>query len=137
MKKKITVLVLMVVMLVMAGVFVPVIAQSDTPVPNSPALTPTPNGQINVPAFRIEIFAPGPNPAANTNDAYNRVAGPLLGIWHGIISPITLVVSFVNSNVQMYEAHNTGSAYNLGFLIGVAIVFLALGATVGSRRRHK
>ncbi|HEX7395509.1 MAG TPA: hypothetical protein VF313_11325 [Anaerolineaceae bacterium] len=137
MKKKIIAFVLMTVMLVMIMGSAPgtVIAQTNTPVPNNQAITPTPNGQINVPAFSIQIFAPGPNPVANTTDAYNRVAGPLLGIWHGIISPITLLVSFINSNVQMYEVHNDGSPYNLGFLIGVAIVFLLLGVTAGSRRR--
>ena len=139
MRIKIIVFVLMTVMLVMVVASAPsaVIAQTNTPVPNTQASTPTPNGQINVPAFSIQIFAPGPNPLANTTDAYNRVAGPILGIWHGIISPITLVVSFLNSNVQMYEVHNDGSLYNLGFLIGVAIVFLLLGITAGSRRRHK
>ncbi len=35
----------------------------------------------------------------------------------------------------MYEVHNIGSLYNLGFLLGVAIVFILLGALVGSRRR--
>jgi len=137
MKKQIIAFVLMTVMLVMIMGSAPgaVIAQTNTPVPNKQAITPTPNGQINVPAFSIQIFAPGPNPQANTTDAYNRVAGPLLGIWHGIISPITLLVSFINSNVQMYEVHNDGSPYNLGFLIGVAIVFLLLGVTAGSRRR--
>jgi hypothetical protein len=137
MKKQIIAFVLMTVMLVMIMGSAPgaVIAQTNTPVPNNQAITPTPNGQINVPAFSIQIFAPGPNPVANTTDAYNRVAGPLLGIWHGIISPITLLVSFINSNVQMYEVHNDGSPYNLGFLIGVAIVFLLLGVTAGSRRR--
>ena len=139
MRIKTIVFVLMTVMLVMVVVSAPgtVIAQTNTPVPNTPASTPTPNGQINVPAFSIQILAPGPNPQANTTDAYNRVAGPFLGIWHGIISPITLLVSFINSNVQMYEVHNDGSLYNLGFLIGVAIVFLILGVTAGSRRRLK
>jgi hypothetical protein len=135
MKKKITVFVLMTAMLVLAVIIAPVIAQSDKSVPRVPAITPTPNGQIDVPAFSIQIFAPGPNPVVNTNDAYNRVSGPLIGIWHGIISPITLAVSFFNSNVQMYEVHNNGSPYNLGFLIGVAIIFLVLGLFAGSRRR--
>ncbi len=34
----------------------------------------------------------------------------------------------------MYEVHNDGNQYNLGFLIGVAIIFIILGALVGSRR---
>jgi hypothetical protein len=138
MKIKIIVFVLMTIMLVMVAANAPgtVIAQSNNPAPIIQAITPTPNVEINVPAFTIQIIAPGPNPAVNTVDAYNRVSGVLLGIWHGIISPLTLIVSFINSGVQMYEVHNDGSPYNFGFLIGVAIIFLVLGITAGSRRRH-
>jgi hypothetical protein len=109
--------------------------QINTPVPNTQAGTPAPNGQINVPGVSIQIYAPGPNPLANTADAHGRVAGILLGIWHGIISPVTLVISSFNQGMQMYEVYNDGNQYNLGFLIGVAIVFILLGALVGSRRR--
>jgi hypothetical protein len=96
--------------------------------------TPTPTGQLNVPGFSIQIHAPGPNVLANTVDSNNRISGLAQGIWHGIISPITLCISFFDQNVQMYEVHNDGSPYNVGFLIGVAIVFLLLGVFAGSRR---
>jgi LPXTG-motif cell wall-anchored protein len=33
--------------------------------------------------------------------------------------------------------YNNGSQYNLGFLIGVALVFLLLGIFAGRRRHHK
>jgi hypothetical protein len=36
--------------------------------------------------------------------------------------------------MQMYEVHNNGREYNLGFLIGVALVFLLLGVLGGRRR---
>jgi len=135
MKKKLFIFVLMAVMFVMVAGCAPGSAvQINTPVPNTKAGTPTPGGQINVPGVSIQIYAPGPNPLVNTADAHGRAAGILLGIWHGVISPITLVVSFINPNVQMYEVHNDGSQYNLGFLVGVAIVFLILGAIAGSRR---
>jgi hypothetical protein len=87
-----------------------------------------------VPGVSIQVYAPGPNPMVKIADAHGRVAGILLGIWHGVISPVTLVISFFNKGVQMYEVHNDGNQYNLGFLIGVAIVFIILGALVGSRR---
>jgi hypothetical protein len=135
MKKNLFIFVLMAVMLVMVAGCAPGSVQINTPVPNSQNGTPAPNGQINVPAVSIPIYWPGPNPLVNKADAQGSVAGILLGIWHGIISPVTLVVSFINPNVQMYEVHNDGSPYNLGFLLGVAIVFLILGATAGSRRR--
>jgi len=112
-----------------------VVAQINTPVPNPQAGTPAANGQINVPGVSIQVNAPGRNPLVNSADVHGRVAGILLGIWHGVISPVTLVLSFANKGVQMYEVYNDGSEYNLGFLLGVALVFVILGAMVGSRRR--
>ena len=136
MEKKLFIFALMAIMLLtVAGCTPGTVVQINTPVPNTQAGTPAPNGQINVPGVSIQVYAPGPNPTVNTADAHGRVAGILLGIWHGIISPVTLVLSFFNKGVQMYEVHNNGNQYNLGFLLGVAIVLFILGALVGSRRR--
>jgi len=136
MKKKLFVFVLVAAMLGLVAACAPgTLAQINTPVPNTQAGTPAPNGRINVPGVSIQINAPGPNPLVNTADAHGHVAGIMLGIWHGIISPVTMVLSFVNQGVQMYEVHNDGSQYNLGFLLGVALVFVILGVTAGSRRR--
>ena len=107
--------------------------QISTPVPN--AKSDAAKGQIDVPGFKIQLNAPGVNPLLNTADAHGQVAGILKGIWHGLISPGTLIFSFINPNVQMYEVHNDGSQYNLGFLIGVAIIFLIIGLLFGRRRR--
>jgi hypothetical protein len=135
MQKKLLIFVLMVIMLVMvAGCSTGPIVQINTPVPNAPAGTPAPNGQINVPGVSIQVYAPGPNPTVNTADGQGRIAGIWLGLWHGFISPVTLVLSFFNKAVQMYEVHNDGNLYNLGFFLGVAIVFVLLGLLVGSRR---
>lgn len=120
---------------VVAGCTPGSIAQVNTPIPSSQAGTPAPNGQLNVPGISLQVNAPGPNPLADTADAHGRVAGISLGLWHGLISPVTLVLSFTNNGAQMYEVHNDGGEYNLGFLLGVAIVFVILGAGVGSRRR--
>lgn len=136
MKKKLFCLVLIAVMLVIVtGCASVTVAPINTPVPNTKAGTPAPNGQINVPGVSIQIFSPGPNPLVNTADPHGSAAGILLGIWHGIISPVTMVLSFINKDVQMYEVHNNGSQYNLGFLIGVALLFVILGVIFGSRRR--
>jgi len=91
--------------------------------------------QINIPGVSIQINSPGPNPLINTPGANGQVAGILQGVWQGVISPVTEVLSFVNPAIQMYEVHNDGSQYNLGFLLGVALVFLILGGLLGSRRR--
>jgi len=135
MKRHLVFAVLAVALLVVAGCAPGPVAQVNTPVPSTPG-TPAPSGQINVPGVTIQVNAPGPNPQVNTADASGRIAGILMGLWHGIISPVTLVLSFVNPGGQMYEVHNDGSQYNLGFLLGVALVFVILGATAGSRRRR-
>ena len=136
MKKKSIFVVLMAVMILfMAGCAPGTGLQINTPVPKPQSGTPTSDGQINVPGFNIQLNAPGSNPMADTADSNGHIAGILTGVWHGIISPVTLVMSFINSNVQMYEVYNDGSQYDLGFLIGVALVFLFVGLFAGRRRR--
>lgn len=108
----------------------PVPAARATPAPVVPTAEPgqpASGGDIEVPGVRINIFAPGPNPLMNTPGTRGAVAGILLGLWHGIISPITLVLSFLNRNIQMYEVHNDGAPYNLGFFLGIAILVGGLG----------
>ena len=109
--------------------------QIMTPVPNPQAATPAP-GQINlnVPAVSIQLNAPGANPLENKPNSVGQVASALMGVWHGLISPVTLLVSFVNRDVQMYEVHNDGSPYNLGFLIGMLILLAIAGLLIGARR---
>jgi hypothetical protein len=123
------------ILVLVAGCTPGSVVKINTPVPNAQAGTPAPNGQINVPGVSFQIYIPGSNPLVNLTDDRGNVAGILLGIWHGIISPVTLVWSFINPNVQMYEVHNNGSQYNLGFLIGIGIVFIILGVLLGSGRR--
>lgn len=107
--------------------------QVSTAVP-APAGTPAPAGQINIPGLSIQIYAPGPNPLVKTPDAHGRPAGFWLGIWHGILSPFTLLASFLTkANVQIYEVHNDGSLYNLGFFIGVLVFPAVLGLIFGRR----
>lgn len=68
--------------------------------------------------------AAGVNPevgvvAADSGD----VAGFWLGLWHGIIAPITFVVSLFTDNVNIYEVHNSGNWYDFGFVLGAGILF--------------
>ena len=75
----------------------------------------------------IQLSMPGPNPLVNQPDAQGRVARAVAGLWHGFIVPITLVLSFFNSDVQIYEVHNAGSEYNFGFFLGEAFMFALIG----------
>ena len=50
-------------------------------------------------------------------------AGFWLGIWHGLISFVTLVIGIFNDHVRVYEVDNTGGWYDFGFLIGVTMLW--------------
>ena len=66
--------------------------------------------------------AAGPNTAAYTAAADGSVAGFWLGLWHGMISPITFIISLFSNNVHFYEVHNNGGWYNFGFVLGAGIL---------------
>ena len=61
----------------------------------------------------------GANPEVGAPPA----AGFLLGLWHGLISPITFLVSLFNDKVSIYEVHNDGNWYDFGFVLGAGILF--------------
>lgn len=54
-------------------------------------------------------------------------AGFWVGLWHGAISWITLVIGIFSDTVRVYELHNTGGWYDFGFLFG-AITFWGGGS---------
>ena len=84
----------------------------------------------------IQFTTPGTNPELDKPAEDGKVAGLGTGLWHGFISVVTLIISFFNPDVQMYEVHNNGSMYNLGFLLGAIILFAILGFA-GSRRKRR
>ena len=90
--------------------------------------------EVTVPDTTIQLTTPGPNPQLNKPDENGRLAGAAQGLWHGLIAPVTLIMSFFNEAMQIYEVHNNGNQYNLGFLVGVALVFLLLGLFGGRWR---
>ena len=98
------------------------------------ACGPTTSVQVTTPDATMQLRAPGPNPLMNQPDGMGLVARAGAGLWHGMIAPITLVVSFFNSNVHMYEVHNTGSEYDFGFLLGLTLVIALLSLFVRFRR---
>lgn len=63
-------------------------------------------------------------------------AGFWAGLWHGFIIVITFIVSLFNTDVRIYEAHNAGWTYNLGFLLG-AMISLGGGARASVQKRRK
>jgi len=85
--------------------------------------------------FVLASCAPGPNTAEKTPDKEGKVAGFWMGIWHGLISPITFIISIFTKNVRFYEVHNNGFWYNFGFVIGAGL-FLN-GGILGSRKARR
>ena len=77
----------------------------------------------------------GPNPAAGVVDAAGKTYGFWSGLWHGIISPVTFIISLFTKNVNIYEVHNSGNWYNFGFILGVSVIFG--GGGYGTKRRRK
>ena len=90
--------------------------------------------QVSTPATSMQLTAPGPNPMINQPDLGGRIARAGAGLWHGVIAPATLIISFFNSDVRMYEVHNAGSEYDLGFLLGMALIIAIIGLLVRMRR---
>jgi len=77
--------------------------------------------------------APGNNELTDSADREGEVAGFWLGVWQGIIAPVTFIISLFSDKVDMYEVHNNGGWYNFGFLLGVMIIFGGGGGGAGSR----
>jgi hypothetical protein len=83
----------------------------------------------------LAACAAGPNNVASLNAPH--IAGFWLGLWHGLISPITFIVSLFNHNVGIYDVHNNGGWYNFGFMLGVCAVFSGGPGGGAARRRRR
>lgn len=79
--------------------------------------------------------AAGPNTQRAVANSAGHVAGFWLGLWQGIIAPITFFISLFSNHVNVYEIHNNGNWYNFGFVLGAGILFS--GGAAGSRKRKR
>jgi hypothetical protein len=84
----------------------------------------------------LAACAAGPNPAVDVADAEGVIRGFWPGLWQGIISPVTFVISLFTDRVSIYEVHNSGGWYDFGFVLGAGILFGGgfLGIFRGARR---
>ena len=55
------------------------------------------------------------------------------GLWHGMILPVTFIVSLFTDTVSIYEVDNNGNWYDFGFMLGIA---LFSGPVIVGSRRH-
>ena len=77
--------------------------------------------------------APGINELANVPSRTGVVSGFWRGLWNGVIAPVTFIISLFDKGVQMYDVHNNGAWYNVGFFIGITALF---GGGAGSAARR-
>lgn len=81
----------------------------------------------------LSSCAPGHNTSEDIIATDGSLAGFWFGLWHGVISPVTFLLSLFSDSVNFYEVHNNGGWYNFGFLLGAGILFNA--STSGSDKK--
>lgn len=93
-------------------------------------------GLIFILIFVFSSCAPGPNDLEKTPNKEGKIAGFWKGIWHGLIAPITFIISVFTKKVRFYEVYNNGFWYNFGFVLGAGL-FLSGGIFGRCRGRRK
>jgi len=91
-------------------------------------------------AFALVVLvgcAAEPNNMVGVPNEDGTVAGFWTGLWHGIIAPITFIISLFNQDVGMYAIHNNGGWYNAGFLFGLGALWGGGGSGARRARRSK
>lgn len=83
----------------------------------------------------LAACAAGVNPEVGVSSLDGDVAGFWLGLWHGIIAPVTFVISLFTDSVNVYEVHNNGNWYDFGFVLGAGTLFG--GGGLGTRRTSR
>jgi ABC-type multidrug transport system permease subunit len=57
---------------------------------------------------------------ANVTPAFeSNPAGFFLGIWHGWLAPLSLILQIFNPEHSIFELNNTGFGYEIGFYMAV------------------
>ena len=87
-------------------------------------------------ALFLGACAAGANVQLDTPDAQGTIAGFWLGLWHGMIAPITFLISLFTREVRVYEVHNVGRLYDFGFVLGLTMSFGGGGHGSGRRWRR-
>lgn len=64
-------------------------------------------------------------------------AGFFTGIWHGWIAPISIVLGIFDSQIRVYEVHNTGWWYDLGYYMAIISGFGGLSLLRRNKEKDK
>ena len=71
-------------------------------------------------------------------DGRNSTAKPanfLMGIWHGWIAPVSVIVGIFNKSIRVYEPNNTGWWYDFGFYMAIVSGFGGLSLSRKAKKR--
>ncbi len=74
-------------------------------------------------------------PGDGKNSA-EKPANFLMGIWHGWIAPISVIVGIFKPGIRVYETNNSGWWYDLGFYMAVVSGFGGIAFSRKSARRR-
>jgi hypothetical protein len=66
-----------------------------------------------------------------TRDMSGAPANFWLGLWQGLNVFLSFIASWFDNNIVLYQVHNTGFWYNLGYLIAL---FVSIGAFAGGSK---
>ena len=72
-------------------------------------------------------------PGGDPNSPH-QAAGFFMGVWHGWIAPLSLIVGIFNHDVRIYEANNSGWWYDLGYYVAIIAGF---GGVALSRKKKR
>ena len=73
-------------------------------------------------------------PGDGRNSA-EKPANFLMGIWHGWIAPLSVIVGIFNRTIRVYEPNNTGWWYDFGFYMAIVSGFGGLSLSRKARNR--
>ena len=85
----------------------------------------------------LSACSAGANPSVDLAAPDGDVAGFWMGLWHGLIAPITFIISLFRDTVNVYDVHNNGNWYDFGFVIGAGILFGGGGSGACRSRKKK
>ncbi len=80
--------------------------------------------------FSLSACLPGDGSATAAD-----TAGFFWGIWHGWMAPVSLIFSLFNRTIRIYEVHNSGLGYDLGFYMAIISGFG--GLSLARRKKNK
>lgn len=101
--------------------------------PARPRRAPCTSAFLLVVALLVSGCAADANPQAGV-PVDGELAGFWLGLWHGLIAPVTFIISLFSDGVGIYEVHNNGGWYDGGFVLGLG--FIVGGGSAGARGRR-